>query len=123
MVCKDAASYRVTAETVEKKQHAPFPPWIPTLFSPALLPLGLENESLYTPDKSTQAEKKYQGTKALYVMLSSCIDFFSPLYLTDNIKSLLHVMSSWASESALALTVSQNSLVEMFLGPDIVWRC
>lgn len=31
----------------------------------------------YTPDKSTQAEKKYQGTKALYVMLSGCIDFFS----------------------------------------------
>lgn len=33
--------------------------------------------TLYTPDKSAQAEKKHRGTKALYVMLSSCIDFFS----------------------------------------------
>lgn len=80
MVCKDAASFGVTTETVEKRQHAQFPPRIPTLFSPALLPLGLHNDSLNSPDKSTLAEKKYQGTKALYVMLSSCIDFFPRIF-------------------------------------------
>lgn len=123
MVCKDAASFGVTTETVEKRQHAQFPPRIPTLFSPALLPLGLHNDSLNSPDKSTLAEKKYQGTKALYVMLSSCIDFFfPPVYLTDNVKSLLHVMSSWASEIASALPVALNALVEMCLGRGIVER-
>lgn len=77
----------------------------------------------YTPDKSTQAEKKYQGTKALYVMLSGCIDFFFlPVYLTDNIKSLLHVMSSWASEIASALPIPFSPLEEIVLGLYFVER-
>lgn len=79
-------------------------------------------QRLCTPQTKvrTQAEKKYQGTKALYVMLSSCIDFF--VYLTDNIKSLLHVMSSWAPEIASAPPVSINSLVQAFFGRDVVER-
>lgn len=58
MVCKDEASFGVTAETVEKRQHVQFPPWIPTLFSSALLPLGLENNSLHP-------RQKYRGRKEI----------------------------------------------------------
>lgn len=59
MVCKDAAYSGVTAETVErgkKKKEtcaAVLPPRIPTLFLPALLPLGLENDSLHPRQKYT----------------------------------------------------------------------
>lgn len=53
------------------------PPWVPTLFSLVLLPLGLDSNSLHTRQKYRQREKKYQDTKALYVTLSSGIDFFS----------------------------------------------
>lgn len=91
MVYKDAASFGVTAETVEKKATCAVSYLDSHIFLPSSAPLGLRT-TLYTPDKSTQAEKKSQGTKALYVMLSSGIDFF--ICLTDNIKSLLHVMSS-----------------------------
>lgn len=73
--------------------------------------------TLFTPDKSTLAEKKYQDTKALYVMLSSYIDFSPLVCLTDIIKSLFHVMSSWAPEIALGLPVSLNAS-QMCLGRD-----
>lgn len=48
--------------------------------------------------------QKRNITKALYVMLSTGIDFlFFGLYLTDNMKSLLHVMSGEASGIRSAL--------------------
>lgn len=119
MVCKDAVSFWSRSRNCRKDNMCSFLLGFPHCSRQLCSPWALRT-ALYTPDKSTQAEKKYQGTKALYVMLSSCIDFFFSVYLTDNIKSLLHVMSSWASEIASALPVSLNSLVEMFLGRDIV---
>lgn len=59
----------------EKITCARLLPRIPTLFSLALLPLGPDSDSLHTRQKYRQREKKYQDTKALYVTLSSCIDF------------------------------------------------
>lgn len=123
MVCKDEASFGVTAETVEKRQHVQFPPWIPTLFSPALLPLGLENNSLHP-------RQKYRGRKEISRHKSSLCNavklhwffFVFFVYLTDNIKLLLHVMSRWALEITSALPVLLNSLVKMFLGRGIVER-
>lgn len=79
--------------------------------------------SLYTPDKSTQAEKKYQGTKALYVMLSSCIDFFF-LRIFDRqhkIVASCHVKLGLGDRIGFAALL--NSLVEMCLGWGIVKRC
>lgn len=98
VVCKDRASFGVGAETVEKRQHARFPPQIPTLFSAAL-----HQQQLSTPQTRVQRQKR-NITKALYVMLSTCIDFlFFGLYLTDNMKSLRHVMSGEASGIRSAL--------------------
>lgn len=60
-------------------------------------------EQLPTPQTRVQRQKR-NITKALYVMLSTCIDSLaSGLYLTDTMKSLLHVMSGEASEIRSAL--------------------
>lgn len=74
MVCKDAASFGLTAETVQKRQHVQFPSWIPTLFSPALFPWA--REWLRTPQTKVHKQKRNtEAQKALYVMLST-IDLF-----------------------------------------------
>lgn len=88
----------------EKTTRSVFPsPGFPHCSLRLSSPLGLR-ERLATPQ--TKVEKKYHGTKALYVTLSSCIDFpffiFFCVYLTDNIKSLLCVMPVRASEITLA---------------------
>lgn len=68
MICEDAA------ETQQRKDNTLC--LIPTLFSAELLPPPACRATRCTPDKSAPAEKKYQDTKALYVMLSCYIDFF-----------------------------------------------
>lgn len=88
--------FGVTAETVEKDN----------MFGFLLRVLHCSRQpcsrtTRHTADKSAEAEKKYHDTKALYVMLSSCIGFsFFGIYLTDNIKSLLRHMSKDQNDSA-----------------------
>lgn len=122
MVCKDAASFGVTAETAEKRQHAQFPPWIPTLFSPALLPLSL-GEQLCTPQTKVHRQKRNIKTQRLFMQCCQvALIFFPSVYLTDNMKSLLHVMSRWALGITLALPILLISLAKMCLGQGIVER-
>lgn len=78
---------------------------------------------------SVHSRQKYTGRKEISRHKSSLFNavklhwFFPPVYLTDNIKSLLRVMSSWASEIASVLPISFSSLVEMFLAQEVVRRC
>lgn len=64
MVCKDAASLGLAAETVEKDNMCSFLFGFPHR-ARQLCSLWAWRTTLYTLDKSTQTEKKYQGTKAL----------------------------------------------------------
>lgn len=106
----------------KKRQRAVLPPRIPTLFLPALLPLGLENDSLHPRQKYTGRKEisRHKGSLCNAVRLHWF--FFLPVYLTDNIKSLLHVMSSWASEIASALPIPFSPLEEIVLGLYFVER-
>lgn len=71
--------------------------------------------ALYTPDKSTQAEKKYQGTKALYVMLSSCIDF-SPCIFDRQHK----IVASCHVKLGLGDRIGSASITQFF-GRNVSW--
>lgn len=65
------------------------------------------------PPQTRMQRQKRNITKALYVMLSTCIDLLSfGLYLTDTMKSLLHVMSGEASEIRSALPALLQSSVQ-----------
>lgn len=122
MVCKERRRKKKGAAA--KIQHVPFfpSPGFPHCSLWLGSPLG-PLERLSTPQ--TKVEKKYHGTKALYVMLSSCIDFsllFFCVYLTDNMKSLLCVMPKRALEITLASPSPLTSWVKMFLGRGSVRR-
>lgn len=70
----------------------------------------------YTPDKSAQAEKKYQGTKALYAMLSSCIDFFSASIFDRQHK----IVASCHVKLGLRDRVGSASIIQ-FTGVNVSW--
>lgn len=73
--------------------------------------------TLCTPDKSTEAEKKYQDTKALYVMLSSCIDFFLFFCIFDRQHK---IVASCHVTLGLGDHIGSSSIAQFF-GKNVSW--
>lgn len=85
-------------------------------------PWAWENNSAHPRQKYTGRKEisRHKGSLCNAVKLHWF--FFPSVYLTDNMKSLLHVMSRWALGITLALPILLISLVKMCLGQGIVER-
>ncbi len=109
--------FGVAAETVEKRQHVQFPPWIPTLFSPALLPLGLENGSLHPRQKYTGRKEisRHKGSLCNAVKLHWFFFFFLRIFDRQH-----KIVASCHVKLGLGDRIGSASITQFF-GRNVSW--